>query len=68
MSDLKTTPILDGKYEVVGVKPGPIGTKLGVINLAKINEKTAERLINLGTSYLRKVAAPTDKPAKTDKK
>lgn len=68
MSNSKTTPILDGKYEVIGVKPGPVGTKMGVVNLATITEKKAEQLIKVGTSYLRKVETSADKTAKLDKK
>jgi hypothetical protein len=51
----KTTKILNGKYEVVGVLPGPIGTRMGILDLSKIDDKTAEKLISTGTSYLRKV-------------
>jgi len=50
----KVTKILDGKYEVLGVKPGLIGTKMGVLDLSKIDEKMAEKLLEIGTSYLRK--------------
>lgn len=57
-----TTKILDGKYEVVGVKPGRISTKTGIVDLSKISESQAEQLIAKGTSYLRK-SAPDKKSA-----
>ncbi len=71
MSDKRTTPILDGKYEVVGIKPGPIGTPLGEVNLARISEKTAEELVKRGIRYIRKAStSPVEKakPEKADKK
>jgi hypothetical protein len=61
---------LDGKYEVLGVIPGPIACQLGVVDLSKISEATAERLIALRNPYLRKVAPkkPTRKrPSKKEK-
>lgn len=51
----KTTSILGGAYEVVGVKPGPIGSRLGTVDLSKINEDMAERLVKAKSSYIRKV-------------
>lgn len=60
----KVTKILDGKYEVLGVKPGPIGTFMGVVDLSKIDEATAERLVARGSSYLRKAAKPSGKKKK----
>lgn len=59
----KVTKILDGKYEVLGVKPGPIGTFMGIVDLSKIDESTAERLVARGSSYLRK-ARPSGKNKK----
>ncbi|MBD3627609.1 hypothetical protein [Cyclobacterium sp.] len=59
----KVTKILDGKYEVLGVKPGPIGTFMGIVDLSKIDEATAERLVARGSSYLRK-AKPSGKKIK----
>tara|TARA_R110002074_G_scaffold98834_1_gene213828 strand:+ start:521 stop:712 length:192 start_codon:yes stop_codon:yes gene_type:complete len=57
----KLTKILNGKYEVIGVKPGPIGTKIGVLDLSMIDENTAEKLVKAGTSYLRKSKPVTKK-------
>ena len=69
MGKKKTTPILDGKYEVVGVKPGKIGTPIGTVDLSRIDEDTAERLIKLKSSYIRKAEGKKDKeePAKAGK-
>lgn len=52
------TKILDGKYEVVGVKPGKVGTNIGVVDLRHIDEKTAERLVAINMPYIRKVQTP----------
>lgn len=56
MGKLKTTPILNGAYEVVGIVPGPIGTPIGMVDLSRIPEPTAERLVALGIPYLKKAA------------
>lgn len=65
MAAKKTTPILDGAYEVVGVVPGPIAFKtFGIIDLSKIKADKAEALVKAGCPYLRKVEKKT---GKTDK-
>lgn len=61
----KTTPILDGAYEVIGIKPGPVGYKRGTVNLEHISEKEAENLVKQGFPYLRKGAST---PAKSKDK
>lgn len=59
----KTTPILDGAYEVVGILPGLVGTPIGEVDLNTIPAETAEKLIALKFPYLKK-AAPKAKKAK----
>lgn len=54
MGKLKTTPILNGAYEVVGIVPGQVGTPLGMLDLSKINAGTADKLIALKVPYLKK--------------
>ncbi len=44
----------------MGVIPGPIACQLGMVDLSKMSEATAERLIALRNPYLRKVE--TKKP------
>jgi hypothetical protein len=58
------TKILDGKFEIVGVKPGPVGTKIGVVDLRKLDEKTAQRLVDIKMPYIRRVTAPQEKDSK----
>jgi hypothetical protein len=61
----KTTPILDGAYEVVGIVPGPIGSgAFGIVDLSKIPAKKAEQLVKSGCPYLRKVEKKTTKADK----
>lgn len=61
----KSTPILDGAYEVVGIVPGPIGFKdFGIVDLSKINAAKAEKLVNAGCPYLRKVEKKATKAEK----
>src|SRR5690606_13363916 len=66
MAKKKVTPILDGKFEVVGVKPGKIGTPIGTVDLSRIDEDSAERLVKMKSSYIRKAEGKKDKeePAK----
>ncbi|PRY90587.1 hypothetical protein [Mongoliibacter ruber] len=63
----KTTPILDGAYLVVGIVPGLCGTKLGMVDLSKINAAKAEQLLAIGFPYLRKAPAKAE-PAKTTRR
>ena len=51
----KNTKILDGAYEVVGLVPGPVGYKNGVVDLSKITATEADELITMGFPYLKKV-------------
>lgn len=61
----KTTAILDGAYEVVGLVPGPIGYKdFGIVDLSKLTEDKAEKLVKAGCPYLKKVEK---KAGKADK-
>ncbi|MFN3802180.1 hypothetical protein [Belliella pelovolcani] len=64
----KTTPILDGTYEVVGLVPGPCATKFGVVDLSKIKADMAKKLVEANFPYLRKVEKVDDKPAKSEAK
>lgn len=58
----KTTPILDGAYEVVGIVPGPIGYKnFGIVDLSKISAAKAEQLVKAGCPYLKKVEKKASK-------
>ncbi len=52
--------ILDGAFEVVGLIPGPVGYKSGVVDLSKIGAPEAEKLVKDGFPYLRKVPKPKD--------
>lgn len=66
----KHTPILGGAYEVVGIVPGRIGYKGGEVDLSKIDEAKAAKLVKAGCPYLVKAAAkPAEKkePAKAEK-
>mgnify|MGYP005753781945 CR=1 FL=1 len=61
----KNTAILDGAYEVIGIKPGPVGYKGGTVDLSKITASQAEKLVAQGFPYLRKVdkkATKAEKP------
>lgn len=51
----KNTKILDGAYEVVGLVPGPVGYKKGIVDLSKISVSEAEKLVAMGFPYLKKV-------------
>jgi hypothetical protein len=67
MSKLKTTPILDGAYEVVGIVPGLVGSPIGMVDLSKIPVAKAEKLVSIGFPYLRKAAPkPKRKKEETD--
>lgn len=66
----KHTPILGGSYEVIGVKPGLIGYQGGKVDLSKIDEAKAAKLVKSGCPYLVKAASkPAEKkePAKAEK-
>jgi hypothetical protein len=52
---IKTTPILDGAYEIVGIVPGLVGTPIGMVDLSKLTIERAERLISIGMPYIRRV-------------
>lgn len=57
----KHTKILDGAYEVLGLVPGPVGYKSGIVDLSKITAAEAAELVRSGFPYLRKV---TQRPKK----
>jgi hypothetical protein len=65
MRTLKTTPILNDAYEVVGVIPGLVGSPIGLVDLSKITVSKAEQLVDLGFPYLKK-ASPKPKKKKID--
>jgi hypothetical protein len=50
----KTTPILNGAYEVIGIVPGPIGTPIGEVDLSRIPVAIAEKLVAMNNPYIRK--------------
>lgn len=60
----KGTPILNGAYEVILVKPGVIGYGKSFVDLSKLTPAKAEELVKQGCPYLRKVA----KRSKTEEK
>ena len=60
----KGTPILDGAYEVLHVKPGVIGYGKSFVDLSKLTPAKAEELVKQGCPYLRKVV----KRSKTEEK
>lgn len=53
----KNTAILEGAYEVIGIKPGPVGYKGGEVDLSRITAAQAEKLVAQKFPYLRKVEA-----------
>jgi hypothetical protein len=63
MKNRKTTPILNGTYEVIGLVPGPCGSKLGMVDLSKLTPAKAQKLVDINFPYLRKA-----KPKPTRKK
>jgi len=63
----KGTPILEGAYEVLHVKPGVIGYGKSFVDLSKLTPAKAEELVKAGCPYLRKVekkAAPSKEKEK----
>lgn len=62
----KETLILDGTYAVIGLVPGKVGYKGGMVDLSKINAAQAEKLVAQGFPYLRKVEKSSKKSADTD--
>lgn len=61
----KLSPVLEGKFQAVGVEPGLIvSKKFGDVDLRYITLEKAEALVNGGFKYLRKL----EKPATADKK
>lgn len=60
MSEKKETPklsaALEGKFEAVGVLPGVItGKKYGTVDLRTISLEKAQKLVEAGFPYLKKV-------------
>jgi hypothetical protein len=52
----KLSPALDGKFIAVGVLPGVItGKKYGTVDLRTISLAKAEKLVNEGFPYLKKI-------------
>lgn len=54
MDNIKSTPILDGAYEVIGIVPGKVGCPLGEVDLSRLTPELAEKLIAIKLPYLRK--------------
>ena len=44
------------KFKVVKVVPGPVGTTIGIVDLSKIDDETAEKLFDMKCPYIEKVA------------
>jgi hypothetical protein len=57
MDNIKSTPILDGAYEVIGIVPGKVGCPLGEVDLSRLTPELAEKLIAIKLPYLRRVEA-----------
>lgn len=62
----KNTAILDGAYEVIGIKPGPVGYKGGEVDLSRITAAQAEKLVKQEFPYLRKVEKAAKKAAEAE--
>lgn len=62
----KNTAILEGAYEVIGIKPGPVGYKGGEVDLSRITAAQAEKLIAQKFPYLRKVEKAAKKAAEAE--
>lgn len=54
MENIKSTPILDGAYEVIGIVPGKVGCPLGEVDLSRLTPEMAEKLIAIKLPYLRR--------------
>jgi hypothetical protein len=67
----KPSYILGGAYEVIGVIPGEIGYKGGSVDLRRIDEAHAAKLVKAGFPYLKKVESKQPgkqaEPAKAEK-
>jgi hypothetical protein len=63
MKNTKTTPILNGAYEVIGLVPGLCGSVFGMVDLSRIKADMAEKLIKAGFPYLRRSVAKKSKRA-----
>ena len=50
----KTTTILDGKYKIIGLVPGPIYFQGKKWDLSKITITEANQLVKAGCKYLEK--------------
>jgi hypothetical protein len=62
---LKSTTILDGQFEVIGLVPGPVLCALGKVDLAKITVSQARDLLAINFPYLREVVKkPTRRKGK----
>lgn len=47
---------LSGKYEIVGLVPGPVKVKgFGIVDLRTVSLETADKLAEHGVSFLKKV-------------
>lgn len=61
----KTVTKQIGKFEIIGVQPGPIDHKGRIVDLNTITEAEAEKLLGEGVPYIQKkeVTKAPDKPA-----
>lgn len=52
----KLSPAIEGKFEAVGVLPGVItGKKYGTVDLRSISLEKAQKLVDAGFPYLKKI-------------
>lgn len=57
----KISPEIEGKYEVVNTSFPILESRIGRVDLRKITLREAERIVELGSRYLRKIPARKDK-------
>ncbi len=52
----KLSPALEGKFEAVGILPGIVtGKKFGTVDLRTLSLEKAQKLVEAGFPYLKKV-------------
>ena len=65
----KLSPVLEGKFEAVGVQPGIVaGKKFGTVDLRTISLEKAEALVKEGFPYLKKIEKQSKSEAAEGKK